>query len=165
MIEASARQVKERIWKHEALEPTVNQWTTKEKQIWRYLKFWRRSYKDRKKMYQLSIVWAICCVDADISVCKIYQSAVEYMRSILAYLVWLEISTKNKFKKRTYYYSEKRKLIPELRIIISDSDKTCLEIAWDHLYECNSKWLRPNYKDVLFCNEDDNARSQNIYLI
>lgn len=138
------------ISKFEPLLPTTNQWNTKDKQIRSHLEYWRRAYKNREINYKRSIDDAARSGDVQKWIALMYQAAVEYVRSMLAYIRWVEIWKDNKlFNRREYLYQERKKTLPKVELTISENDPERIMLARKHLVYCNANKVKPDYQKAL----------------
>lgn len=136
--------------KFEPLLPTTNQWNTKDKQIRSHLEYWRRTYKNREVNYKRSINDAARSWDVQKWIALMYQAAVEYVRSMLAYIRWVEIWKDNKlFNRREFLYQEKKKTLPKVELTISENDPERIMLARKHLVYCNANKIKPDYQKAL----------------
>lgn len=149
-VDQQIKEVSSRISKFEPLLPTTNQRNTKDKQIRWHLEYRRKTYKNREKNYQRSINDAYKMMDVQKWIALMYQAAVEYVWSMLAYIKWVEIWKDNKlFNRREYYYQEKKKIIPKTEQVLSDNNSEKIELAWKHLVYCNTNKVKPDYQKAL----------------
>ncbi len=138
------------ISKFEPLLPTTNQWNTKDKQIRSHLEYWRRTYKNREINYKRSIDDAARSGDVQKWIALMYQAAVEYVRSMLAYIRWVEIWKDNKlFNRREYLYQERKKTLPKVDLTLSENDPERIMLARKHLVYCNANKVKPDYQKAL----------------
>lgn len=149
-VDQQVKEVNAWISKFEPLLPTTNQWNTKDKQIRSHLEYWRRTYKNREVNYKRSINDAARSWDVQKWIALMYQAAVEYVRSMLAYIRWVEIWKDNKlFNRREYLYQEKKKTLPKVELTLSENDPERIMLARKHLVYCNTNKVKPDYQKAL----------------
>lgn len=78
-----------------------------------------------------------------------YQAAVEYVWSMLAYIKWVEIWKDNKLFNRRSITIKKEKIIPKTEQVLSDNNSR-IELAWKHLVYCNANKVKPDYQKLTF---------------
>lgn len=149
-VDQQIKEVNAWISKFEPLLPTTNQWSTKDKQIRSHLEYWRRTYKNREINYKRSINDAARSWDVQKWIALMYQAAVEYVRSMLAYIRWVEIWKDNKlFNRREYLYQERKKTLPKVDLTLSENDPERIMLARKHLVYCNANKVKPDYQKAL----------------